>query len=830
MSEEPGVPQPPTRPDGRSATDVRPVIGLPAFVDERMQSRALVALLRMFVALTLLISLIGLAVGQLREAAISAAGSGVYGLLLVLLRRWEPRRVGVLCTAWYFVLATAAMVSGHGIYDVTIVLFPAGILMGALLLDRRLLYPLIGVTVVIVAGVGVAQATGLLPAPRVTRTSLTEVVVVSLLLTVAAGVTLLVVRSLQESTAERRLAEAAELHSRGELEARNDALRLVNELAHRLHHSLDLEVIGRETVDVLIRYSQPPLVAFYLLEDDGAHLSLAAHHGFTDEELALGARLPLEGSLSGIAVREQRLVTSDDLGKDPRAHSGIRAAMARRGTVTTLSIPLGFDGTPLGSVNLVFASRRPLSRLDLDTFTAIGQAVSLALANARHIARLEYRAYHDSLTALPNRAGLHRDCDRLLASSPRDGAKTGLVLFDLDRFREINEALGHHVGDELLIDVSTRLSSYFGNTGTITYRLGGDEFVVLLPGLGDAAAAHSAAEELLAMVKQPFEVRGMTLEMGASIGVAIHPDHGGDSHQLLRCADVAMYRAKRTSGGIVGYSPDLDEHTPERLARAVDLGKAIHRDELVLHYQPKVDLGSGRTVGFEALVRWQHPRLGLLPPAEFVPLAEVGDVIHPLTYWVVETALRQLRSWHELDPTLTMAINLSMRNLREPTCAARLGEIVRGSGVDPARVEFELTETVLMSDPETALRTLARITGTGVRLAIDDFGAGYSSLTYLKRLPVHTLKIDGMFVRDILRDAQSLAIVRSTVFLAKSLGLTAIAECVESREVSEALRRAGCDVAQGFFFALPAPGEEIERWLRAAGSGPVAAPLPSPPA
>jgi diguanylate cyclase (GGDEF)-like protein len=780
--------------------------------DEQRRTAVLRSLLWTFVALTAAIAVIGLVAGSAREAAISATGGAVYGLLLLLRRRLGTEVTAYLCTFWYFALAAGAMVSGRGIHDVTIVLFPAGIFMGAMLVKRKHLVPLIILAVAAVAAIGLARIVWHDPRWPQSQSPVAEVVVVALLLLVAGVLTRLVVRGLQAMVAERQWAERALLQSKQELEARNEALEVVNNLASRLQRTLEIEAIAGETVDALVQHSQPPRVAFYLLAPDGSRLRLVAAHGFTEEERNRGAVLPVDGSLSGVAMREQRLVTSNDVGHDLRAEARVRSALAERGVTSALCVPLVFGGEPLGTVNLVFEERRSFSQAELDAFRAIGQAVALAITNARHVKGLEHQAFHDALTGLPNRASLHRRFAALAAVGRNDG-RVGLVLLDLISFRAINEAIGHQAGDVILTRIGERLAEVRLGRRSEVFRLGGDEFAVLLPGIGASKEAEAAAHTLLAVTRQPIEVEGMALEVGASAGVAVYPDHAGDSRELLRCADVAMYRSKRTAARVAVYAHEIDEHTPERLALMVELAKAIREGELVLHFQPKVALASGAVVGFEALVRWPHPRLGLLLPEAFLPSAEGSDVVHPLTYWVVEHAVAQLARWNEVRPDLTMAINLSVRILLDTNCSQRLEEIIRRIGVDPSRVEFELTETAILADPGSASTMLRRITATGARLAIDDFGTGYSSLTYLTRFPVHAIKIDRSFVSDMATGEQSRAIVRSTVQLARSLGLGVVAEGIEDRATVDALREIGCEQAQGYYFGAPAPAEALGRML-----------------
>ena len=603
--------------------------------------------------------------------------------------------------------------------------------------------------------------------------------------------------------------------AKAELEARNASLQLVNDLTLRLQRRLDVGAIAAETVDALSRSIHAPLVAFYLLDGPAGPLRMAAGHGFTEAELQLGETLPLEGSASGRAVREQRIVTIGEVKKNGRDVHPVVRALEERDLSSGLCVPLTYAGTPLGTVNLLFSEGREMRPLEVETFQGVARAVSLAVANARHVADLEHLAFHDPLTGLANRAGLHRRVAEIAAGT--DGGSAALVLVDLVRFREINDTLGHVVGDELLVHVATRLRERSGGRPSDVFRLSGDEFALVVPGVDDPAAAVGAGRRVLGAFDEPVKIAGLGLGIGANVGVATYPSQARDSHELLRCADVALHRAKTTGGGLASYAREMDERTPERLAILSELARAIREGELVLHFQPKVALQYGFVEGFEALVRWMHPRLGLLAPGRFVPVAEATDVIQPLTTWVVRNALEQLARWNGAFPRLTMAVNLSMRNLLDRSCPERFEEIVREVGVNPQSVEYELTETAIMADPESALEALRRITASGPRLAVDDFGTGYSSLSYLKRLPVDVLKIDRSFVADMDAGERGLTIVRSTVQLAHSLDLGVVAEGVESRESARTLRSLKCDFAQGSYVAMPEPAEEAGRHLARGG-------------
>ncbi len=608
-------------------------------------------------------------------------------------------------------------------------------------------------------------------------------------------------------------AEAELLRSNLELARRHESLQAVAELGDRLQRTLDEHAIAWETVATLVRLSRQPVVAAYLLEEDGATLRLVAHHGFTAAAVGAGTTLPVGGSLTGVAIRTLEPCSSDDLVSDPRLHPDVRQHLLADDLQAVISVPLVFEGRALGAVNLVYRDRDELLREDRDLLRTVGRTVALALVNARHVARLEHQAFHDPLTGLANREGYHRDFGTIAARTAGDGGGFAMVLVDVDRFKEVNDALGHHVGDSVLAALGRRILQALGDRPASVARLSGDAFAVLLPGITVDRAAQEAARGLLAAVSAPIAVDGMALQVEASAGVALYPSDAGSSAELLRCADVAVHRAKSTSQPVVAYAADLDLYAAERLGLASELGRAIRDGQLRVHFQPKVALADRGTVGFEALVRWEHPRLGLLPPSRFVPLAEVGELITPLTCWVLERAAAQLERWQRRRPGLTMAVNLSARNLLDGACASRVQEIVAAAGVDPTTIELELTETALLIDPDRASATLQRLSASGSRVVVDDFGTGYSSMTFLKRCPIHALKIDRSFVHDMRCDQHSRAIVRATVQLARDLDLAIVAEGVESEATAAALLEMGCDVGQGDLFCPALPSDELERRL-----------------
>jgi len=382
---------------------------------------------------------------------------------------------------------------------------------------------------------------------------------------------------------------------------------------------------------------------------------------------------------------------------------------------------------------------------------------------------------------------------------------------DLDRFKEVNDTFGHHIGDLLLEQLGERLGGVLRNSDTIA-RLGGDEFAVLLP-TATIDDARQIADRLLQVLEEPFALGGLQLEIDASIGIALSPDHATDADTLLRRADVAMYVAKRGNSGHATYTADQDQHSPMRLAMVGELRRAVENSELSLYFQPKVSLKSGRVTCAEALVRWQHPKHGLLGPDLFVPIAEQTGLIRPLSRWVLDAALRQVNRWRQDGLDLAVAVNLSMRNLHDPEMAETIRQLLARWGVPASCLTIEITESSLMADAARAMEVLSRVRSMGVGVSIDDFGTGYSSLAYLKRLPVHELKIDKSFVAHMASDENDAAIVRSTIGLAHDLGLRVVAEGVEDQQTWDVLAALGCDVAQGYFISRPLPALALGEWL-----------------
>jgi diguanylate cyclase (GGDEF)-like protein len=430
---------------------------------------------------------------------------------------------------------------------------------------------------------------------------------------------------------------------------------------------------------------------------------------------------------------------------------------------------------------------------------------------------LEHQARHDTLTGLPNRKWIAERLQELLAPAAAHTEGVALLLLDLDHFKEINDALGHFAGDQLLKLIGPRLAPLLAAHGGEMARLGGDEFALVVPRCGSEEAVLAIARTLGDAVRKPFQVGLLRLAVDASIGAAMFPVHGQDASSLLRCADVAMYEAKRRGVQHAVYSPALDRYSPRRLALANALDEAIRSGQLAVHYQPIVSLAGRRVHAVEALARWTHPEYGAIFPEEFVPIAEMGDQIRHLTLHVLMESVYQWHAWRREGLRTSIAVNLSTRVLVDAGLVAEIRRILTGYDMPPECVHFEITESAMMADPARAIANVQALHDLGVGFSVDDFGTGFSSLTYLQQLQLVSLKIDRSFVTHMMTSERDASIVRSTVQLAHALGLASVAEGVESQAVLDAITAMGCDLAQGYFIAGPQPGRDILPWAREHG-------------
>ncbi|HXA27372.1 MAG TPA: EAL domain-containing protein [Candidatus Angelobacter sp.] len=516
-----------------------------------------------------------------------------------------------------------------------------------------------------------------------------------------------------------------------------------------------------------------------------------------DETGAIESANHAAGRLFGCTAEQLTRATIDVL-LAPDRRSGITARL-ERGVMDWETEGLRRDGSMFPMELRAGEMRLRGRRLFIATLRDTSELKARTMA-------LQHQAMHDNLTGLPNRTLLGDRLTQAINHATRAGQPAALLLMDMDGFKEVNDTLGHHSGDALLRQVAERLRSTLRAEDTIA-RLGGDEFAILPAGCCDEDTAMHIADKVLAAFQAPFLIEEQAIHARMSIGVAVYPAHGEDADMLMRRADVAMYTAKRMRSGQSTYSPAQDEHSKRRLQLTGELRRAIPASELVLHYQPRLHIPTGTITALEALVRWQHPVHGLVPPGEFIPVAEQSDLIHPLTAWVAGEAVRQCRVFAELGMDLTIAINVSARNLADQRLPTMMAGLLRTWGVGASRLRLEMTESVVMaSDWQDVLNELHEL---GLSVAIDDFGVGYSSLAYLQRLPVDEIKIDRSFVGDMAENPDNAAIVRSTIELGHNLGLKVVAEGVETQECLRMLADFGCDAAQGFLVSPPLAASEV---------------------
>ena len=534
-----------------------------------------------------------------------------------------------------------------------------------------------------------------------------------------------------------------------------------------------------------------------------------------------------DGVLRHHALRGPATTTVTEMGW-PADDAWLRPALTAGEPVLAdqgMAVPIG----PVGERAVLVVSGSmsdsdPFGPERLTLFRALANHASAALGRADLVDRLrreveekQHLSLHDTLSGLPNRRYFQQLLDEALTGARADGAGVAVMLLDLDRFKEINDALGHDTGDRLLREVGGRLSAHLAGRGVVA-RLGGDEFAVLLPTSGQAEEAVAAAAELGAVVERGVRMDPVTVTARASIGLALAPQHGDDAQTLIRQADVAMYAAKENHSGLRVYDPGADRHSAERLALIADLRHAIERRDLVVAFQPKVEPRTGRVIGAEALARWHHPKLGPIAPDVFVPLAEHSGLIRPLTLHVLELALRRRAGWARQGHDLDVAVNLSPNSLLDAGLPETVALLLAQTGNPPHRLTLEITEGTILADPEGSAATLERLHALGVKLSIDDFGTGYSSLGRLRQLPIHEVKIDKSFVQRSATDHRDRAVVRSAVQLGHALDLQVVAEGVEDQETYAYLATEGCDVVQGYLLSRPLPPDQFLDWVISHGT------------
>jgi diguanylate cyclase (GGDEF)-like protein len=572
--------------------------------------------------------------------------------------------------------------------------------------------------------------------------------------------------------------------------------------------------------------------AVILLEPDKSSLRVVSIAGalqlaLKDTLLPLDEKSPDGETMTQIAFKTQKSYICDDYSLDPRL--GKYAGLLKQvGIRSGAAFPLFKHGDIVGLLTLVSDEVGLFTPELAELLQRLADNVSFALENfdraeakAQVDQQIQYIATHDGLTGLANRAMFGQLLSTAIETSRRYNRKFGVLFIDLDRFKIINDTLGHAEGDTLLVETAKRLCSNV-RASDIVARLGGDEFVIVLQEIQDAGQAMTVAQKLLAALMKPVLLAGQECRVTASIGGAIFPSDGSDEQTLTKNADMAMYRVKNEGkNGVRFFSPDMQSQSIERLMLETSLSHALERNEFILHYQPKRDLRTGHITGVEALLRWAHPDLGLLQPSQFISLTEETGLIVPIGRWVLQTACMQNMAWQRegLLP-LSMAVNLSPRQFADENLLEIIDEALAESGMPPQLLELEITESLVMQNVDQAIAVLAAIKKRGVRLAMDDFGTGYSSMSSIKQFPVDTLKIDRSFIRDLPRDSDDKAIANAIISLGKALGLTIVAEGVETSEQETFLRDHACHEMQGFLFSKPVTADELHDLLRLAADAP----------
>jgi diguanylate cyclase (GGDEF)-like protein/PAS domain S-box-containing protein len=586
----------------------------------------------------------------------------------------------------------------------------------------------------------------------------------------------------------RRLAEEG---------ARSQSLQqmVIAEFAQQALGIADLEQVMSNAAEIVALTLDVEHCRILQLEADGAALAVRATHGGPPE--MLGRQLPLP---------------------DPASPTG-RVLALRKGVITedqSAEVPIpGQKNGPLGVLGAYTQARRRFTADELNFLQSIANNIAVAIERKSAEERFAYLAQFDALTGLPNRHLFQDRVAQTMAQARRSGRAMAVLFIDLDRFKLVNDAQGREAGDRLLQAAALRLSQTVRGGDTVG-RFGGDEFGVVLANLGKPGDASLVAQKIIDALARPVELDGHETYITASIGISIYPADAAEPETLLANADAAMYRAKEQGRNHYEYfTREMNERALRWVRMQTEMRRALERGEFQVHYQPKVELATGRICGFEALLRWQHPEKGLVPPAEFIPVLEETGLIVPAGEWVMRTACAQIKAWREAGlPSSPIAVNLSARQFQQKGLEDSICRVLRESAVAPPLLQFELTESLLMADPEGAARTLLGLKELGVRLSVDDFGTGYSSLAYLKRFAVNELKIDRVFIRDIVADPDDAAITLAIINLAHSLDLEVVAEGVETEAQVNFLRSHGCDQMQGYYFAAPRTADDCTRALR----------------
>ncbi len=651
-------------------------------------------------------------------------------------------------------------------------------------------------------------------------------------------------RELQEiSEAVNRLLQQRLLVDH-ERERGSQIFTALRELADIARKSLDMDVLLNALMEKAAEVTGARVASVFLAEKERKRFRILGTRGFKPADKG-PAYVPFDKSVARHVMESKEPLLVSDVSVDPRLN---RANEEKYGTSSFVCMPVVLDGELIAVVNLTDkASGEPFDENDVGALSVMLDEIHFALENAQihaaikaHALDLEVKtaelnkeiskrqqienelqrlAHNDALTGLSNRALFLDRLQQGLLQAKRRKQKVAVMFLDLDGFKPINDMLGHDQGDIVLQEVARRLTGCL-RAMDIVARHGGDEFTFALLDVKGPEDISIVAHKVLACLKRPFELNGQEHFVGGSIGISMYPDDGDQAESLVNQADTAMYLAKKGGGNSFRfYTQELGEEARQRLQLELELRHALKRDQFILYYQPQIDLAQGRLSGLEALIRWQHPEHGLVPPVQFIPMAEKIGLIEPIGDWVLRSACDQQRAWREqgiapITVVINISVNISAHQFRAGDFIQTISEVLDKTGMDPTLLELEITEGILMEHADSSVTLLKELKDMGVRLAIDDFGTGFSSLSYLKRFPIDTLKIDRSFVMHLPVDGSDAAIVRAIIGLAQSMGIKTIAEGVETKEQMKFLQEIGCDEIQGFLFGRPMPPEEMGQLLR----------------
>ncbi len=642
----------------------------------------------------------------------------------------------------------------------------------------------------------------------------------SLLRAMARGLALTLdsLHMLERERSLRAISEQQAADNRRLLEMLQERQALLERLS-KIQLSISRRAPLQEVLDAIVAGAGELLgeevVALRLVDrDDPDYMTMVSYTGLPDDMRRKLRRSRITEGAGGRAILDDRLVVIEDYAHAPFAME----AFAGTALHAAMAAPVHENGRPVGSI--VVASNRPdrvYTETEREMLLAFAHHASMALNDAKAVEEMRHLAYHDSLTGLPNRAMFTQHLERALARARRGRSRVTVLFLDLDRFKMVNDSLGHTAGDDLLIAVGQRLRGCLRATD-VAARLGGDEFAVLAEDSAVESDADAVAERILDTLREPVVVNGHELSVTASVGVAVSSADDSDAQALLRNADLAMYRAKVDGlGRYLVFEQQMHTVLSQRVELESKLRRAIAADEFVVHYQPIVSLAGGDLIGLEALVRWARGEEVLMSPAEFIPVAEEMGLIVPIGRWVLRESMQQVRRWQDRHPGLQrlgLSVNISARQLRQPELVDDIVDALQATRFDPSCLTLEITETALLRDTSRALGILDDLRSLGIRLALDDFGTGYSSLSYLREFPIDAIKIDKSFVQGIARGSEEAAVARAIIELGRTLDIDTVAEGIEGSEQLDELRALRCDYGQGYHFSRPLPASELEPLLR----------------